>query len=183
MKVSETALPGVLLIEPEVFEDSRGYFVTLWSQSSYARHELPNSYVQDNISKSLRGVIRGLHLQHPSGQGKLVSVGCGAVYDVAVDVRPDSPSFGQWVGEELSEGNHRQLYLPPGFAHGFCALSEMALVVYKCTAPYAPQHEIGIAYDDPDLGIEWPVDSPIVSQRDRANPRLAQLDRAMLPGV
>lgn len=181
MKVHETPLPGVLVIEPDVFGDQRGYFLETWAQARYAEHGLPATFVQDNLSKSRQGVLRGLHLQHPQGQGKLVSVQLGAVYDVAVDVRVGSPSFGKWFAQELSEENHRQMYIPPGFAHGFCVLSEVALFAYKCTQPYAPQAELGVRYDDPDLGIEWPITDPQVSARDREHPRLREMAAAKLP--
>lgn len=181
MNVRKSSLPEVLIIEPRVFGDSRGYFLETWSQRRYGEHGIPEHFVQDNVSKSRHRVVRGLHLQHPGGQGKLVSVHYGAVYDVAVDVRVGSPTFGRWFGQELTEENHLQLYIPPGFAHGFCVLSETALFAYKCTAPYAPEHELGIAYDDPDIGIEWPVTEPIVSERDQRNPRLGAVERSRLP--
>ena len=181
MKVRACRLPGVLVIEPVVHGDSRGYFVETWSAARYAEAGIVAPFVQDNLSRSVRGTLRGLHWQHPFAQGKLVSVPSGEVFDVAVDVRIGSPTFGQWVGELLSDANHRQLYLPPGFAHGFCVISDVALFSYKCTAPYHPEAELGVAWDDPELGIEWPVERPIVSQKDGALPRLSEIDRDNLP--
>ena len=181
MKVSESTLAGVLVIEPDVYGDNRGYFLETWARQRYQEAGIAENFVQDNVSRSVHGVLRGLHLQHPMGQGKLVSVHYGAVFDVAVDVRVGSPTFGKWVGQELSEENHRQMYIPPGFAHGFCVLSESALFAYKCTAAYAREHELGIAYNDPDIGIEWPASQPSLSVRDQNNPRLGQIDERQLP--
>ncbi len=174
-------LPDVLLIEPRVFGDHRGYFVESWSQERYAAHGLPLHFVQDNVSRSVQGTLRGLHLQHPHGQGKLVMALTGTVYDVAVDVRVGSPTFGKWVGAELSEENHRQIYVPPGFAHGFCVLSESAHFVYKCSEAYRPEVELSLRYDDPDLGIPWPVTAPTVSTKDVGAPLLRDVPRERLP--
>lgn len=168
MKVTDTDLPGVRLIQPSVFGDSRGFFYESWSASRYAEAGLPRSFVQDNISKSSRGALRGLHLQHPHGQGKLVYVLVGEVFDVAVDVRCGSPHFGQWTGANLSEGNRHQLYIPPGFAHGFCVISEAAVFAYKCTEAYHPETELTVAWNDPDVGIRWPIVRPTLSAKDRA---------------
>lgn len=181
MKVTETELPGVLVIEPDVFGDDRGFFCETWSQKRYAELGIPETFVQDNVSFSSRGILRGLHLQHPYGQGKLVSVLVGEVYDVAVDVRPASPTFGRWVGTLLSASNHRQVYVPPGFAHGFCVTGETALFSYKCTEAYHRETELGVAWDDPALAIAWPVTEPQVSPKDRGFPRLADIPRDRLP--
>lgn len=181
MKVTETALPGVLLVEPRVFGDARGFFLETFSAERYEEAGIRGPFVQDNMSRSAKGIVRGLHLQSPNAQGKLVWVVQGAVLDVALDVRVGSPTFGQWVAEELSEDNKRQLWIPPGFAHGFCVTSESAVFVYKCTEYYAPKDEVGVLWNDPDLGIPWPVVEPVVSPKDRAHPRLADVDRARLP--
>lgn len=180
MTISETALPGVLLIEGRTFGDSRGYFLEAWNARTYAQAGLDVAFVQDNVSVSKRGVLRGLHLQNPHPQGKLVSVLHGSVYDVAVDVRPDSPHFGQWMGMELSAENGRRLYVPPGFAHGFVVTAEQATFLYKCTDFYAPAGEISIRWDDPDLDIRWPVDVPVLSEKDSAAPLLREIPSAAL---
>lgn len=175
MRYRETRLAGVLVLEPEVFRDARGYFLERYNQAVYSRLPgLDDAFVQDNHSRSMRGVLRGLHLQRRRPQGKLVSVVTGAVWDVAVDIDPDSPTFRQWVGVELSEDNHRQLYVPPGYAHGFCVLSEQADVLYKCTAFRHAEDECGILWNDPDLAIDWPVQDPVLSEKDAANPGLAE---------
>ncbi len=181
MNVIETALPGVLILEPRVFADARGYFLETWNQQRYASLGLPERFVQDNLSSSSRGVLRGLHYQHPNGQGKLVTVLRGEVYDVAVDIRVGSPDFGRWVGVTLSGENHRSLYIPPGFAHGFVVLSDEALFSYKCTEYYAPSCEASLIWDDPDLAIAWPESSPILSPKDLAAPRLRDVPRDLLP--
>lgn len=181
MDVSSTALRDVLHIQPSVHGDSRGYFVELYQAERYRSWGVDATFVQDNASLSRRGTIRGLHLQHPAGQGKLVFVLSGRVWDVAVDVRVGSPTFGQHVACELDAERKNQLYIPAGFAHGFCVLSETALFVYKCTEFYRPEDEITIAYDDPSLGIAWPVDAPTVSKKDRNAPRLRDIDRKRLP--
>jgi len=179
MKVSETGLPGVLLIEPKVFGDSRGFFLETYHAGRYAQAGIPATFVQDNLSRSSRGTLRGLHFQEPNAQGKLVQVLAGAVYDVAVDVRKGSPHFGRWVAYELSAENKRQLWIPQGFAHGFCVISESADFSYKCTDFYAPPCERGIAWNDPQLGIPWPVEAPLLSAKDAQAPRLA--DAPLLP--
>lgn len=181
MRVTPTKLPEVLLIELAVFSDTRGYFLEAYSAERYAAAGIPEPFVQDNVSLSRRGVLRGLHFQEPGAQGKLVHVLRGAVWDVAVDVRVGSPTFGRWVGEELSDGNRRQLWVPAGFAHGFVVLSDEALVAYKCTAPYRPEHERVVRWDDPELGIAWPMDRPTLSMRDRAAPSLGEVVGAQLP--
>ena len=174
MKVTATKLPGVLILEPRVFRDDRGEFLETWQARRYAEAGLPETFVQDNLSHSTRGVLRGLHYQLRHPQGKLVQVIRGEVYDVAVDIRSGSPTFGQWVGVRLSDENHRQLYVPPGFAHGFCVTSETADFSYKCTDYYANGDEYGIAWNDPQLGIDWPASDYLVSDKDRDNPTLQQ---------
>ncbi|HHX63303.1 MAG TPA: dTDP-4-dehydrorhamnose 3,5-epimerase [Chloroflexi bacterium] len=182
MKVIETRLPGVLIVEPDVFGDNRGFFLESYSYRKYAEQGISDQFVQDNHSRSTRGVLRGLHYQSSPGQAKLVRVVTGGVYDVAVDIRHGSPTFGQWVGVTLSAENHRQLYIPVGFAHGFCVLSDVADFLYKVTSYYAPELERGIAWDDPDLAIDWPVDEPILSARDREHPRLIDAPRDYVYG-
>jgi dTDP-4-dehydrorhamnose 3,5-epimerase len=172
MKVTETALPGVLVIEPRVFSDDRGFFLETFAAARYAALGIPAQFAQDNLSRSVRGTLRGLHFQEPDAQGKLVHVTRGTVLDVVVDVRRGSPTFGAWVGTTLSAANHRQLWVPPGFAHGFYAVSE-ADVAYKVTESYSPEHERAIRWDDPALGIRWPLSGPpLVSPRDAAAPYL-----------
>ena len=180
MKVRETELPGVLLIEPEVFDDARGLFYESWSESRYADAGMPRHFVQDNISASSQGTLRGLHLQHPHGQGKLVQVIGGKVFDVAVDVRLGSPTFGRWTGLVLSEANRHQLYIPTGFAHGFCVISHSALFAYKCTDFYDRESELTVAWDDMDIGIVWPLKHPVLSKKDSEGRSLAEL-RQRLP--
>ena len=188
MNVLSTDLEGVLVIEPATYADARGFFRERFRDDRYAalaaKHDAPGlggPFVQENHSRSHRGVLRGLHfqLQHP--QGKLVECLRGTVYDVVADVRAGSPTFGQWVGVELDDAGGRQLWVPPGLAHGFCVLGESADVVYRCTAYYAPDDEAGIAWDDPDLAIEWPVTDPILSDKDRRLPRLSEVAGATLP--
>ena len=166
MKVMETPLAGLKLIEPRQFSDSRGYFLETYNQRGYGNADFSERFVQDNLSFSARGVLRGLHYQYPAWQGKLVFVVSGEIFDVAVDVRRDSPTFGQWYGVTLSDRNHQQLYIPPGFAHGFCVTSETARVMYKCTAYYAPSDEHTILWNDPAIGIRWPVANPVLSDKD-----------------
>ena len=179
MQVHATSIPGVLLFEPRVFGDARGFFLETFHAARYAEAGLRLPFVQDNWSRSARGILRGLHFQWPNPQGKLVSVVSGAVWDVAVDIRRGSPTFGQHVGVELTAENKRQLWVPPGFAHGFCVLSEAADFVYKCTALYEPQHDRGIRWNDPALAIAWPVEAPLLSQKDASAPLLA--DAPVLP--
>jgi dTDP-4-dehydrorhamnose 3,5-epimerase len=181
MRVTPQSLPEVLLIEPQVFGDERGFFQETFHTQRYAEAGMKLPFVQDNLSRSAHGILRGLHLQNPHAQGKLVSVLEGEVFDVAVDVRVGSPRFGQWVGLYLSAQNHRQLYVPPGFAHGFCVTSEVALFAYKCTDLYHPETELGVAYDDPELGIAWPLANPLLGAKDQKNLRLGQIDRGRLP--
>lgn len=181
MKVTQTNLGGVVVVEPDVYGDERGYFMESWAQQRYASLGIPETFVQDNLSKSRGGVVRGLHLQHPYGQGKLVMALLGEVFDVAVDVRVGSPTFGQWFGCTLSQQNHRQMYIPPGFAHGFAVLSEEALFAYKCTQAYHKETELGVRWNDPDLGIRWPLDEPVLSTKDSEYPRLAEISAEKLP--
>jgi dTDP-4-dehydrorhamnose 3,5-epimerase len=180
LKITATRIPEVLLVEPQVFGDPRGYFFESWHGQKYAEQGLTASFVQDNQSRSHKGVLRGLHYQLQQPQGKLVSVLSGSVFDVVVDIRLGSPTFGQWVGLELSAENHHQLYIPPGFAHGFCVLSAVADFFYKCTDYYAPEHEHGILWNDPDIGIRWPGNEFNVSDKDSKNRTLAEL-REFLP--
>ena len=173
MNIIETNLPGVLLLEPKVFGDARGFFLESWNRKAFAGLGLDQDFVQDNHSRSARGVLRGLHYQLNEPQGKLVRVVSGAVFDVAVDVRKSSPHFGQWVGYELSADNHRMLWIPPGFAHGFLVLSDAADFLYKTTAYYAPQWDRGIRWDDPEIGVQWPLEgAPTLSAKDQVQPLL-----------
>ncbi|MCK5522615.1 MAG: dTDP-4-dehydrorhamnose 3,5-epimerase [Thiomargarita sp.] len=177
MKVITTGIPGVLLITPKVFGDSRGFFLETFHASRYVEAGIPEPFVQDNHSRSAKGVLRGLHFQKQYPQGKLVSVTHGVVFDVAVDIRKDSPSYGQWVGITLSAEEHQQFYIPAGFAHGFCVLSEFADFHYKCTDYYHPEDEGCIRWDDPDIGIEWPISNPTLSTKDVNAPCLKDLSR------
>ena len=181
MKVKATELPGVMIIEPKVFGDARGFFMETWNQARYEELGLPAVFVQDNLSFSQKGVLRGLHFQNPNAQGKLVYVLQGEVFDVAVDIRLGSPTFGQSAGVLLSSENKRQFYIPEGFAHGFCVTSETALFAYKCTQMYQPQSEYGVSWDDPDLGIEWPIEKPLLSEKDKKYPRLKDIGVVVLP--
>jgi len=178
MKVIETALPGVLIIEPKAFGDHRGFFLETFQVERYREAGITLPFVQDNHSRSQRGVLRGLHFQRTRPQGKLVSVSRGAVYDVAVDIDPSSATYGKFVGVELNDDNHRQMWVPPGYAHGFCVLSEVADFQYKCTDFYFPADEGGLAWNDPDVGIPWPIEAPQLSAKDANNPRLRDLKRA-----
>jgi len=181
MKVRAAKVPGLLIIDPVVRGDDRGFFVETYSRDRYAVAGVSGDFVQDNLSSSRRGVLRGLHFQHPRGQSKLCSVIEGEVFDVAVDVRVGSPTFGRWDGVTLSSENKRQLYIPPGFAHGFCVVSERALFSYKCTDFYSAEDELSVAWNDEDIGIEWPIDTPLLSDKDRANPRLRDVSSDRLP--
>jgi dTDP-4-dehydrorhamnose 3,5-epimerase len=169
------------LIKPQVFGDERGYFQETFNAERYAAAGIGVTFVQDNLSRSRQGTLRGLHLQHPHAQGKLVSVIEGEVFDVAVDVRVGSPTFGRFVAALISAQNHHQLYVPPGFAHGFCVTSESALFSYKCSDLYHPECELGIAWNDPQLAIPWPVENPLVGAKDQKNLPLAHIDPAKLP--
>jgi dTDP-4-dehydrorhamnose 3,5-epimerase len=174
MKVTPTDLPEVLLIEPRVFSDARGAFLETWKAPAYEALGVPGPFVQDNLSHSVRGTLRGLHFQEPSAQGKLVQTVSGSVWDVAVDIRRGSPRYGRWVGYELDGESARQLWIPPGFAHGFLVLSDRATFLYKCTHVYAPQHERSLRWDDPALAIEWPLDgrAPLLAPKDAVAPTL-----------
>lgn len=178
MKVTPLAIADVLLIEPEVFGDARGFFLEAFNARRYREIGIDLPFVQDNVSLSARGVLRGLHFQQPNAQGKLVQVLSGEVFDVAVDVRPGSPSFGRWVAATLSGANHHQLWLPPGFAHGFVVLSESAMFAYKCTALYDKASERSVRWDDPDIGIRWPVSDVQLSDKDARAPLLRELAAA-----
>jgi dTDP-4-dehydrorhamnose 3,5-epimerase len=181
MQVIETDLPGVLIIEPKIFGDQRGFFLETFQAQRYQQAGIPGPFVQDNLSFSRRGVLRGLHFQNPNPQGKLVYVLQGEVFDVAVDIRRGSPTYGRWVGCTLSADNRRQLWVPMGFAHGFCVVSETALFAYKCTDYYNPNAEASIRWDDPTIGIDWPVSEPTLSPKDAAAPGLDNIDNNQLP--
>jgi dTDP-4-dehydrorhamnose 3,5-epimerase len=175
MIVTKTAIPDVLLITPAVHRDGRGFFVETWAEARYLSHGIGPRFVQDNQSRSQKGTLRGMHAQLMQPQGKLVRALRGEIYDVAVDGRPNSPTFGKWVGALLSEENFQQLWVPPGMFHGFCVTSEIAEVEYKCSAPYARGDEIALRWDDPALGIDWPTKEPLLSAKDSALPSLAEL--------
>ena len=175
MNVIPTDLDGVLIIEPKVFGDERGFFVETFQHQRYADAGINHIFVQDNHSRSAKSVLRGLHAQRDKPQGKLVRVTRGAVFDVAVDINPKSSTFGHWVGVELSDTNHRQLWIPPGYAHGFVVLSDIADVEYKCTDIYDAADEIGVRWDDPDIGIDWPIKDPQLSEKDGQLPLLSAL--------
>jgi dTDP-4-dehydrorhamnose 3,5-epimerase len=177
MNVIPTEIPGVLVIEPKVFSDARGFFKETYQHTRYAEAGVDVEFVQDNISRSCRGTLRGLHFQKEHPQAKLVQALSGRIFDVAVDVRRKSPHFGKWVGTELSDQNHRQLYVPAGFAHGFSVLSESADLFYKCTDFYFPQDERTLLWNDPSVGIRWPLEvEPVLSDKDRRGTALAALD-------
>lgn len=180
MKVLSTDLPGVLIVEPEVFQDTRGFFLETYHARKYREAGIPEVFVQDNHSRSAQGTLRGLHAQRQHPQGKLVRVIQGEIFDVAVDIRRESPMFRRWVGITLSAENFRQVYVPPGFAHGFCVTSAVAEVEYKCTDFYDPTDEIGIVWNDPEIGIEWPIQEPILSDRDRGAARLTDVVESLL---
>jgi dTDP-4-dehydrorhamnose 3,5-epimerase len=181
VNVLKMELPGVLVIEPDVFNEARGFFMESWNEERYEKAGLRARFVQDNLSCSARGVLRGLHFQNPNPQGKLVCVLQGEVFDVAVDIRVGSPTFGQWTGTTLSAENKRQLYIPEGFAHGFLATSEATLFFYKCTDYYRPASEGAILWNDPDIGIEWPTEAPVLSDKDRAASPLRVIPEEALP--
>ena len=188
MNIRELNLPGVFVIEPKVFTDTRGYFFESWSCERYAHLGLPKSFVQDNVSRSIRGVVRGLHIQNPNSQGRLISVLAGEVFDVAVDVRVGSPTFGKWIGQILSDERKNQIWIPPGFAHGFMVTSHRAVLSYKCTEYYSPEHEFSIAWDDPEIAIQWPVQmlegvDVEMSAKDLAAKRLRDIDPSRLPAL
>jgi len=180
LKFSPTALPGVLVVEPVVHRDARGFFLETFHAQKFREGGIDAAFVQDNHSASQRGTLRGLHAQWRRPQGKLVRVLFGEIFDVAVDARRGSPTFGRWVGVNLSHDNFRQLWVPAGFLHGFCVLSERAEVEYKCTELYDPGGELGVAWNDPDIGIKWPIAEPALSAKDAAAPRLADVGERLM---
>jgi len=175
MNVLPTDLEGVYILEPTVFGDHRGFFMETHNQKRYRDNNIDRTFVQDNLSYSSRNTLRGLHYQLPQSQAKLVQVITGEIYDVAVDIRKGSPTFGKWVGVHLSDENHRQIFVSEGFAHGFCVLSETAHVLYKCTDFYSPKDEKGVLWSDPDLSIDWPVTEPVLSEKDEEYPCLSEI--------
>lgn len=172
MKITPTTIPDVIIIEPDIHKDKRGFFIETYHEKRYRDVGIDVSFVQDNLSYSKKGVLRGLHYQSPNAQAKLIHVFHGEIFDVAVDIREESSTFGQWIGEILSENNKKQLYIPVGFAHGYCVLSASALVGYKCSTVYSPEGEKGICWNDPNLSIIWPLQNPLVSKKDSLLPKL-----------
>lgn len=181
LSFKETDIPGVMIIEPAVFNDSRGFFLETYHYNKYSEKGLDGRFVQDNHSHSIKGTLRGLHYQLKHPQGKLLYVIKGEIFDVAVDIRKGSPNFGKWVGVMLSSGNKKQFYVPPGFAHGFCVISEEADVIYKCTDLYAPDDEYGVMWNDPNIGIDWPVKNPALSDKDCNYNMLKDIPEVILP--
>lgn len=181
MKVERLSLEGPRLIRPKVWADERGFFLESYSEARYREHGVSCPFVQDNHSCSKRGTLRGLHYQSVPGQAKLVRVVRGRIFDAVVDIRPESSTFGQWLGVELDADEHLQLFVPVGFAHGFCVLSEEAEVLYKVSSPYHPETECGIAWNDPDIGVDWPVPSPVLSRRDETNESFAAFRARVTP--
>ena len=181
MKVIPSSLPGCVLLEPVVFGDARGFFFETWNAERYAEHGLPATFVQSNVSSSSKGVLRGLHYQWPRPQGKLVTVLEGEVYDVAVDIRRGSPTFGRWEAFILSGKNRRQLWIPPGFAHGFAVLSDNALFNYLCTDVYVKEADAGIRWNDADIAVDWPISAPTISAKDEYAPFLGDIAQERLP--
>jgi dTDP-4-dehydrorhamnose 3,5-epimerase len=181
MKFLPLAIPEVVLVEPDVFRDDRGFFLETYHKTKYGGAGLPEEFVQDNHSFSIRGTLRGMHSQVRRPQGKLIRALAGEIFDVAVDLRPGSPTFGRWVGEVLSAENFRQLWVPPGFAHGFCVMSDSAHVLYKCTTFYDKEDEIALLWNDPEVGISWPTETPLLSARDQAAPKLAEIVHKLAP--
>lgn len=180
MKKLDTPIPGVVILEPRVFEDSRGFFMETWSANKYEELGLPIRFTGDNLSKSTRGVLRGMHFQSPNPQAKLLYVLQGEIFDVAVDIRVGSPGFGRWTSVILSEQNKRQFYLPEGLAHGFCVVSETALVAYKVTDIYNPNAELTLLWNDPEVGIDWPEKKPLLSTKDQNGVLLRDIPRTRL---
>lgn len=180
MKIATCDISGLVIIEPSVFGDARGFFMETWNEQRYHDAGLKWKFVQDNLSFSQRGILRGLHFQNPRGQGKLVQVLQGEVFDVAVDLRKSSPTFGRWHGLSLSAENKLQFYIPPGFAHGFAVLSETAMFAYKCTDFYSRENELSLLWNDPDIGIAWPLAHPQLSEKDQRGTRLNDLPRERL---
>jgi len=181
VNIKQLTLPGVFLVEPVCFEDNRGYFMETYHLNKYEAAGIHQAFAQDNHSHSSQGVLRGLHYQLKHPQGKLIYAVTGTIFDVAVDIRKSSPTFGQWTGAELSAENKRQIYIPEGFAHGFVVLSKSADIIYKCTDLYTPGDEYGILWSDPAIDIDWPVEDPILSQKDLENPGLNQIPKTYLP--
>ena len=181
MNIITTSMEGVLIIEPKVFMDNRGFFMETYNRNRYIKDGINTLFVQDNLSYSVRRTIRGLHYQIRRPQAKLIQVITGEIFDVAVDIRPGSDTFGKWIGLYLSDRNKRQLFIPQGFAHGFCVLSETAHFLYKCSDFYAPDDEGGINWSDPEIGIDWPVEDPIISEKDKPHPNLSDLTDEQLP--
>ncbi|MBA4291552.1 dTDP-4-dehydrorhamnose 3,5-epimerase [bacterium] len=175
MKVTETPIPGVVLLQPQIFGDDRGFFLETYNTEKLAAQNFPHVFVQDNMSMSRRGVLRGLHYQWPLPQGKLVQCIQGEIWDVALDIREGSPTFGQWHAEILNHENRNALYIPEGFAHGFAVLSETALVAYKCTAPYRAEQDAGIIYNDPQFNIPWSIENPQLSPKDQGLPTFKEV--------
>ncbi|MEM9301571.1 MAG: dTDP-4-dehydrorhamnose 3,5-epimerase [Pseudomonadota bacterium] len=183
MEVQELGLPGVKLIKPRVFGDARGYFLETWNRERYGAAGIDVDFVQTNVSRSARGVLRGLHYQWPNPQGKLVYVTEGSVFDVAVDIRQGSPTYGQWVGASLTAESGHQLYVPPGFAHGFCVTSEWTTFCYLCTALYDAEADAGVRWNDPAIGVDWPIVDPSLSAKDEQAPLLADVAPDRLPAA
>ena len=181
MKVEKTKFPGLFVLKPQAFGDVRGYFMELYHSEKYANAGIRATFVQDNISVSRQGCLRGLHYQFPNSQGKLIWAVQGSVFDVVVDIRRGSPTFGQWFGTEISSDNRKQLWVPPGFAHGFCVMSETVAFMYKCTDFYSPQSEYTILWNEPSLNIKWPLLSPVLSEKDKNGHLLRDIDPEKLP--
>jgi dTDP-4-dehydrorhamnose 3,5-epimerase len=181
MNIISTSTEGLLIIEPKIFKDTRGFFMEIYNRRKYEAAGITETFVQDNLSYSLKNTVRGLHFQIRHSQAKLVQVISGEIFDVAVDLRSGSATFGKWTGVRLSDKNGRQMYVPKGFAHGFCVLSEFAAFYYKCSDFYAPDDEGGIIWSDPDIGIEWPVENPIISEKDKRYPKLSSLSAGQRP--
>jgi dTDP-4-dehydrorhamnose 3,5-epimerase len=181
VNIIETRIEGLLIIEPKIFNDRRGFFMETYNRRKYIAAGITETFVQDNLSYSMKNTVRGLHFQIRHSQAKLVQAVAGEIFDVAVDLRPGSATFGKWTGSHLSDKNGRQMYIPKGFAHGFCVLSEFALFYYKCSDFYAPDDEGGIIWSDQDIGIKWPVENPIISEKDKQYPNLSSLADGQLP--
>lgn len=181
MKFIESSLPGCVVIEPQVFGDPRGFFYESYNQAKYKAYGIDRAFLQSNVSRSARGVLRGLHYQWPHPQGKLVSVLEGEVYDVAVDIRRNSPTFGQWAGVMLTAENHRHFWIPEGFAHGFCVVSEYATFSYQCTDLYDATADGSVRWDDPAIGVDWPISDPLLSEKDAKAPLLSDVPAERLP--
>jgi dTDP-4-dehydrorhamnose 3,5-epimerase len=181
MKVTKSKLQGAMLFEPKIFGDDRGFFMETWNYNRYKEAGLDVKFVQSNLSKSSKGVLRGLHFQEPNPQGKLVQILTGEVFDVAVDIRKGSPTFGQWHAEILTGDNHKQFYIPEGFAHGFCVLSEMAIFSYMCTNFYDAATENSLLWNDPQIAIDWPIDNPLLSDKDKSGLELKAINPNNLP--